>query len=112
MHTRLLTMSRPSLQRLPKTRSLLLLSFVYSFLFMPLHECVHETAFKTKWINAAVAETAGFLTLRPPTHYRYYHYAHHRYTGIQVMYTIVGLAHLVNARVRGAWSRAVVRAYL
>lgn len=126
---------------------------------MPLHECVHGTAFKSRWLNLLVANVtgihlpihfpisfpfpinlqwqsnpfcqsivfvflfpflnffhwinswtfsqsmnlwinfsnfnpitvklasteshflSGFLTLRPPLHYRFYHYAHHRYTG-------------------------------
>ena len=51
-----------------------------SFLFPPLHECVHRTAFKTVWINKAVAELCGFLLLLPPRWFTAFHMAHHRFT--------------------------------
>lgn len=50
------------------------------FLFTLLHECVHETAFATPWLNRAVAATAGFLVMVPATWFRYFHFAHHRHT--------------------------------
>jgi len=50
------------------------------FLFTLLHECVHETAFATPWLNRAVAAVAGFLVLVPATWFRYFHFAHHRHT--------------------------------
>jgi fatty acid desaturase len=50
------------------------------FLFTPLHESIHGTAFRTPWINTLVAEVAGFLLLLPPRYFRYFHFAHHRYT--------------------------------
>ena len=50
------------------------------FLFPPLHECVHRTAFKTTWINKAVAEVCGFLLLLPPRWFTAFHMAHHRFT--------------------------------
>eukprot|EP00455_Lapot_gusevi_P000425 TRINITY_DN10198_c0_g1_i2.p2 TRINITY_DN10198_c0_g1~~TRINITY_DN10198_c0_g1_i2.p2 ORF type:complete len:250 (-),score=67.44 TRINITY_DN10198_c0_g1_i2:64-813(-) len=50
---------------------------------MPLHECVHQTAFSSTWPNQLVAFVAGLLTARPPFHYKLYHYAHHRYTGMK-----------------------------
>jgi fatty acid desaturase len=59
----------------------LLHSFILSFLFMPLHECVHQTAFRTPFLNVSLAFVCGFLTFRPPVHYKYYHMAHHRFTG-------------------------------
>jgi fatty acid desaturase len=57
------------------------LAFVESFFFMPLHECVHQSAFRSRWLNDAVALLCGLLTMRPPNHYRLYHYCHHRFTG-------------------------------
>lgn len=51
-----------------------------SFLFPPLHECVHRTAFKTVWINKAVADLCGFLLLLPPRWFTAFHMAHHRFT--------------------------------
>lgn len=50
------------------------------FLFTLLHECVHETAFATPWLNRAVAAAAGFLVMVPATWFRYFHFAHHRHT--------------------------------
>lgn len=50
------------------------------FLFTLLHECVHETAFATPWLNRAIAAIAGFLVIVPATWFRYFHFAHHRHT--------------------------------
>ena len=57
------------------------MSFVVSFNFMALHETVHRSAFKSRWLNYLVMHVAGFLCLRPATHYFYYHWGHHKYTG-------------------------------
>ena len=50
------------------------------FLFTALHETIHETAFRTQWLNRAVAAVTGFLILLPPAWFRYFHFAHHRHT--------------------------------
>ncbi|MDV3126988.1 fatty acid desaturase [Mycobacterium sp. 21AC1] len=50
------------------------------FLFAPLHECSHGTAFKTRRLNTAVAMTCGFVMMRPALYFRYRHAAHHSYT--------------------------------
>lgn len=50
------------------------------FLFTPLHETTHKTAFATRWINRSVAWICGFLLLLPPEWFRQFHFAHHRYT--------------------------------
>lgn len=50
------------------------------FLFTALHECSHRTAFRTPWLNRAVAAVAGFLVLVPPEWFRCFHAAHHRFT--------------------------------
>ncbi len=50
------------------------------FLFTPLHETIHLTAFRTDWLNRFVALVCGFLVLTPPVWFRYFHLAHHRYT--------------------------------
>ena len=49
------------------------------FLFAPLHECIHATAFRSPRLNTAVAELAGVLLLLPPRWFRCYHLAHHRH---------------------------------
>lgn len=53
---------------------------VLVFLFAPEHEAIHGTAFRSAWLNAVVAEIAGFLLLLPPRRFRYFHFAHHRHT--------------------------------
>lgn len=50
------------------------------FLFTPLHESIHGTAFRRAWLNRIVAGIAGFLLVLPPRYFRYFHLAHHRFT--------------------------------
>lgn len=50
------------------------------FLFTLLHEAVHLTPFRTPWINEMAARVSGFLLFLPPDWFRYFHFAHHRYT--------------------------------
>lgn len=50
------------------------------FLFPPLHECIHRTAFRTVWINKAVADFCGFVLVLPPRWFTAFHMAHHRFT--------------------------------
>jgi len=50
------------------------------FLFAPLHETIHFTAFKSRWLNNLVAAPIGFLLLIPFRSFRIFHYAHHRHT--------------------------------
>ncbi len=53
---------------------------VLIFLFAPLHETVHRTAFASRWLNDAVAHVCGFLLLLPADYFRLFHFAHHRFT--------------------------------
>ena len=64
------------------TACMVAMGFVASFNFMPLHECVHRSAFKTRALNDAVMHVAGFLTMRPAQHYFYYHWAHREHQHI------------------------------
>jgi fatty acid desaturase len=50
------------------------------FLFCAFHEAAHRTAFRTRWLNAALGVVTGFLTFWPYRNYRVYHWEHHRYT--------------------------------
>ena len=59
---------------------LLVYGIVLVFLFTPLHESIHLTAFKTRWINRAVSAVFGFLLLIPTQYFRIYHLAHHAHT--------------------------------
>jgi fatty acid desaturase len=50
------------------------------FLFAPLHETIHYTVFRTRWLNDLVAAPIGFLLLLPFQAFRAFHYVHHRHT--------------------------------
>ena len=50
------------------------------FLFAPLHETIHYTAFASRWLNRRVAEVIGFLMLLPSRYFRAFHLDHHRFT--------------------------------
>jgi len=50
------------------------------FLFAPLHECIHATAFRARAYNRLVAWPCGLLLALPPRYFRAFHFAHHRYT--------------------------------
>jgi fatty acid desaturase len=50
------------------------------FLFSAAHECIHRTAFRTRWLNDTVARGAGLVLILPPNAFRYFHFAHHRHT--------------------------------
>jgi fatty acid desaturase len=60
--------------------ALLIYSIVLIFLFAPLHETIHFTAFRTRWLNNMVAGCIGFVLLIPYQYFRGFHYAHHRHT--------------------------------
>jgi len=53
---------------------------VLVFLFAPLHETIHRTAFKSRQLNDAAAWICGALLMLPAVYFRYFHFAHHRYT--------------------------------
>jgi len=63
--------------------SLMLHGIVLAFLFAPLHEAVHRTAFRSRSLNDAAASVAGFLLLLPPSWFRAFHFAHHRHTQME-----------------------------
>ena len=50
------------------------------FLFTAMHECIHDTAFKSSFLNTAVSFLCGFVIIIPPIWFRYFHFAHHRHT--------------------------------
>jgi fatty acid desaturase len=53
---------------------------VLVFLFAPMHECTHGTAFRRRWLNSAVGFFAGFVLLRSSLYFKYRHADHHTYT--------------------------------
>ena len=52
------------------------------FLFTLLHESIHQTPFKTAWLNVLTARVSGFMIFLPSTWFKYFHFAHHRFTQI------------------------------
>ena len=50
------------------------------FLFAPLHETIHRTAFHSRALNDVVAFIAGLLVVLPREYFRAFHFAHHRFT--------------------------------
>ncbi|MEX0746048.1 MAG: fatty acid desaturase [Phycisphaeraceae bacterium] len=60
--------------------AMLLHGSVMVFLFAPMHECTHGTAFRRRWINSAVGTLCGFVLFRPALYFKWRHAAHHSYT--------------------------------
>ncbi len=53
---------------------------VLVFLFAPLHETIHRTAFASRAVNEVVAFLLGALILLPHEYFRAFHFEHHRFT--------------------------------
>ena len=49
------------------------------FLFPGLHECVHMTPFRTRWLNSAVGWVLSLVTFYPWGYFRHFHFTHHRF---------------------------------
>ncbi|MGH6894680.1 MAG: fatty acid desaturase, partial [Dongiaceae bacterium] len=50
------------------------------FLFAPLHETIHRTAFRSRARNDVTAFVIGVLIMLPREYFRAFHFAHHRFT--------------------------------
>jgi fatty acid desaturase len=57
--------------------------FTLVTMFAAMHECVHRTAFASRWLNDGVGWCAGLLSFYNSTFYRPYHAAHHRFTQLK-----------------------------
>lgn len=55
-------------------------AFLVAFLFMPLHETVHKTAFRTRWPNVILGHLCGMAIGFPYEYYSVFHWEHHRHT--------------------------------
>ncbi len=53
---------------------------VLVFLFAPLHETIHRTAFRGRLLNDGLAKVCGLVLFLPPDYFRAFHFAHHRHT--------------------------------
>jgi fatty acid desaturase len=93
---------------------------VLVFLFAPLHETIHRTAFHSRALNDAVAFVIGVLIVLPREYFRAFHFAHHRFTqepndpeltipkprnALQFFWTVSGLPYWI-AGFRGLLARA------
>lgn len=50
--------------------------FLLVSLFAPLHESIHRTAFRSRWVNTAVSWCCGAVLMLPPDYFRAFHFAH------------------------------------
>ena len=57
-----------------------LLGYLQAFLFTALHECAHQTAFRSRAGNYLLGHLSGLAILLPYEYYRAFHWDHHRYT--------------------------------
>ncbi|HUN49037.1 MAG TPA: fatty acid desaturase [Stellaceae bacterium] len=55
--------------------------YLINCLFATQHECNHQTAFKSRWLNDAVRRCTGLTQLYPAWWEAWFHFAHHRHTG-------------------------------
>ena len=60
--------------------AMILHGFALMTLFAPMHECVHMTAFRSRWLNKVIGWAAGAASFYNSDYYRYYHHWHHRFT--------------------------------
>jgi fatty acid desaturase len=60
--------------------AMLVHGFFVVFLFNAHHECIHQSAFRTPWLNKAVNWVLGLIVFYPPEYFRYFHLTHHRFT--------------------------------
>ena len=60
--------------------AMLLHGIIQVALFAGLHETVHYTAFRSRWLNETVATVIGLVHFLPARFFRRFHTAHHRHT--------------------------------
>jgi fatty acid desaturase len=60
--------------------AMVLHGFALITLFAPMHECVHRTPFRARWLNRGIGWLTGFtIGINSDYYYRYHHW-HHRFT--------------------------------
>jgi fatty acid desaturase len=55
-------------------------AYLVAFLFMPMHETAHKTAFRSRALNLAVGYLSAFAIMHRYEYYCLFHWDHHRYT--------------------------------
>lgn len=73
----LISLARSSPWVLP---AMLLHGIFVVFLFNVHHECIHQSCFRTPWLNKAANWVFGLIVFYPPEYFRYFHLTHHRFT--------------------------------
>jgi fatty acid desaturase len=58
----------------------ILLGAIWTSLFAPFHECIHQTAFRSRRLNAIGGWLSGVPFGMAPAVYRDFHFEHHRHT--------------------------------
>ena len=58
----------------------LMQGWLVGFLFMPLHETAHKTAFKHQKANLVIGNICAVAVVLPYEYYTLFHWAHHRHT--------------------------------
>lgn len=61
--------------------AVVLLGLLYAHLVELQHECLHEHAYRRRWLNRAVGFLCGVPMLSSYWHYKYEHLRHHAYLG-------------------------------
>jgi fatty acid desaturase len=59
---------------------MVLQAYFVAFLFMPMHETAHKTAFRSRALNLAVGHLSAFMIAHRYEYYCLFHWDHHRYT--------------------------------
>src|SRR5882757_10426929 len=59
---------------------ILVQAYLVAFLFMPMHETAHKTAFRSRALNLAVGHLSAFMIAHRYEYYCLFHWDHHRYT--------------------------------
>lgn len=59
---------------------MLLQAYFMAFLFMPMHETAHKTAFRSRALNLIVGHLSAFMIAHRYEYYCLFHWDHHRYT--------------------------------
>lgn len=60
--------------------AMLPLGVLWVFLFTLIHECTHDTPFKTRWLNRFIGYLCALPLILPFTWFRAFHMAHHKFT--------------------------------
>ncbi len=55
--------------------------YLINCLFATQHECNHQTAFRSRWLNDATRAFTAFTQIYPAWWEAWFHFAHHRHTG-------------------------------